>query len=462
MPQRTPRNPSNDAVTQEQLEERQVVAETKVQLVQLVDECIRRAVRRSNEPAYGTKHHTPTCAEKQALPRLYPVGLFRFAIMGSNRKGDVLDIALSLTSLQVQLLENPYTIASLYDPFPNQRHGEPTLAPVKIPAHITPEDIIETIEGYARSCLCGLLSSSLSTAWEAALEEWTLYTRYTVCDYEPDLDSKQRAQYLRALFSFLDNLYKEEDQTWVPTYHSLSPGVDFLFPILYVAETPGPQAPESARVQASLRTSRSLPELIALPPALPPTGLFRVSAPNNLRYLQERVKLFNVIERCARKAEDLTNQRAYAQGWLAITGHVISTRFTDLASLDWARPHFKHLLEDLNHHSGTYAVKDRPDAHYPLCLTTGKHVKDELSYSARRETENGTHPPRNTTLTPVQLLIGIQSFARSRLHNLRLSQSYKSAFEEWQEDSAWAHVAQYLLFHSPRPQAAGIDYLLVR
>lgn len=133
-----------------------------------------------------------------------------------------------------------------------------------------------------------------------------------------------------------------------------------------------------------------------------------------------------------------------------------------------------------------------------LCLTTGKHVKDELSYSARRETENGTHPPRNTTLTPVQLLIGIQSFARSRLHNLRLSQSYKSAFEEWstvcarlvvelqgrpdptqqrqfkmtllllldnmyrQEDSAWAHVAQYLLFHSPRPQAAGIDYLLVR
>ncbi|TKA51089.1 hypothetical protein B0A53_05875 [Rhodotorula sp. CCFEE 5036] len=102
-----------------------------------------------------------------------------------------------------------------------------------------------------------------------------------------------------------------------------------------------------------------------LPPALPPTGLFRVSAPNNLRYLQERVKLFNVIERCARKAEDLTNQRAYAQGWLAITGHVISTRFTDLASLDWARPHFKHLLEDLNHHSGTYAVKDRPDAHYP-------------------------------------------------------------------------------------------------
>jgi hypothetical protein len=53
MPQRTPRNPSNDAVTQEQLEERQVVAETKVQLVQLVDECIRRAVRRSNEPAYG-------------------------------------------------------------------------------------------------------------------------------------------------------------------------------------------------------------------------------------------------------------------------------------------------------------------------------------------------------------------------------------------------------------------------
>jgi hypothetical protein len=65
-----------------------------------------------------TKHHTPTCAEKQALPRLYPVGLFRFAIMGSNRKGDVLDIALSLTSLQVQLLENPYTIASLYVCFP--------------------------------------------------------------------------------------------------------------------------------------------------------------------------------------------------------------------------------------------------------------------------------------------------------------------------------------------------------
>lgn len=103
-----------------------------------------------------------------------------------------------------------------------------------------------------------------------------------------------------------------------------------------------------------------------LPPALPPTGLFRVSAPNNLRYLQERVKLFNVIERCARKAEDLTNQRDYAQGWLAITGHVISTRFTDLASLDWARPHFEHLLEDLNHHRGTYAVRDRPDAHYPV------------------------------------------------------------------------------------------------
>lgn len=53
MPQRTPRNPSNDASTQEQLEERQVVAETKVQLVQLVDECIRRAVGRSDEPAYG-------------------------------------------------------------------------------------------------------------------------------------------------------------------------------------------------------------------------------------------------------------------------------------------------------------------------------------------------------------------------------------------------------------------------
>lgn len=116
-----------------------------------------------------------------------------------------------------------------------------------------------------------------------------------------------------------------------------------------------------------------------LPPALPPMGLFRVPAPNTLRYLQERVKLFNVIERCARKAEDLTNQRDYAQGWLAITGHVILTRFTDLASLGWARPHFEHLLEDLNHHSGTYAVKDCPDAHYPVSTSRRDVVSFKLS-----------------------------------------------------------------------------------
>lgn len=56
-----------------------------------------------------------------------------------------------------------------------------------------------------------------------------MHTRYSACYYEPDLDREQRAMYTRALFSVLDNLYKEEDQTGqAATCCFSSPGVDFL------------------------------------------------------------------------------------------------------------------------------------------------------------------------------------------------------------------------------------------
>lgn len=123
-------------------------------------------------------------------------------------------------------------LAFVQDPLCDARHPrhlEPTHAFVQIPAHITPEDVIETIEAYARSCVCRLSSPS---AWEAAVSEWAKYTRYSACHHEPDLASGQRGMYIRALFSILDNLYKEEDQTRVATCHlSLPgrPGVNFLF-----------------------------------------------------------------------------------------------------------------------------------------------------------------------------------------------------------------------------------------
>lgn len=61
------------------------------------------------------------------------------------------------------------------------------------------------------------------------MSEWSLYTRSSASHHEPDLGPKQRDMYMRALFSVLDNLYKEEDRTHAATRHFSSPGVDFLF-----------------------------------------------------------------------------------------------------------------------------------------------------------------------------------------------------------------------------------------
>ena len=282
MPRRAPRNPSNDDLTQEQLEERQLVAEEKAQLVRLVDECIDRAVVLSNEHAYGAcwravmlhllktrftslesvrsagrhfgrvleraQEYSPTRADKQALRGLYPVSVSRSTVMGAFRS------VTRLTTLSHTLAGGPpreplhhrepirtLSIVAVHgwatdlngqhlthaqDRFHNRHHGEPTHTPVQIPGHMTPEDVIETIEAYARSCL-GRLSSP--SAWEAAVGEWARYTRYSASHHEPDLGPKQRAMYVHALFSVLDNLYKEEDQAHAATRHFSSPGVDFLF-----------------------------------------------------------------------------------------------------------------------------------------------------------------------------------------------------------------------------------------
>lgn len=101
----------------------------------------------------------------------------------------------------------------------------------------------------------------------------------------------------------------------------------------------------------------------------PPTGSFIVSAPKKLEYFRKRGILFNTVEICAHKAEVLTNELHYAQGWLAITKHVISTQFTTSQSMRWAHVHFEDLRGQLFHHSDSYAIARDRSALYPVSLS---------------------------------------------------------------------------------------------
>lgn len=117
---------------------------------------------------------------------------------------------------------------------------------------------------------------------------------------------------------------------------------------------------------SSLRSH--LPGSLIMSNQLPSTGFFSVSAPQKLQYFRKRDNLFNTVESCARKAEALTGEPDYAQGWLALTRHVISTQFTDLASVQWARRHFQDLDEQLSHHKNAYNVAHDRWARYPVSL----------------------------------------------------------------------------------------------
>lgn len=94
--------------------------------------------------------------------------------------------------------------------------------------NLTPEEVFETIEAYAQSCL-RQWPSGLARRKEA-LDEWSQNTVYLISHCASNLDEQQHLALVNALFSVLDHMYAQENKGLQAASNLLSPaGVDYLF-----------------------------------------------------------------------------------------------------------------------------------------------------------------------------------------------------------------------------------------